>query len=58
MKRPFSLRGLIVDLLRRRKDWPYEKEYLGYESYPSTHLSTINTRTNSGSADVQQRKAA
>jgi hypothetical protein len=49
---------LIVDLLRSRKDRPYEMEYLGYESYPSTNLSTVKVPKKSGTADAQQRKAA
>ena len=58
MKRPFSFLGLIGDLLRSRKDLPYEMEYLGYESYPATNLSTFKAPANSGPADVEQRKAA
>jgi hypothetical protein len=58
MRHPFSLLGLIVDLLRSRKDRQYEMEYLGYESYPSTNLSTVKAPAKSGPEDAQQRKAA
>jgi hypothetical protein len=58
MKSHSSILALIVDVLRRRNDEPYEKEYLGYESYPSTNLSTIKVPTVSGPSDTQQRKAA
>ncbi len=58
MRSTLAFLQLIADVLRRRNYWPNEKEYLGYESYPSSQISPIKAPLNFSSANVKHRKAA
>jgi hypothetical protein len=58
MKRPCSILGLIIRLVRDRRERLSEVEYLGYESYPSAHLSTVPAPAKSFQVEMPRRKAA